>query len=374
MGTQPAPEAATGTGSKPVEFGVFILAQQRDYTHSSKAVLDASVEQTVRAEQAGFHTAWYAEHHFNNYSLCPSPLMLVTQCAARTSRIRLGTAVCVLPLYHPNRLLGEIGFADVASDGRLELGLGSGYQQFEFERFGVKLEDAPAIFSEYLEVIEKGLRGRIYEHDGERFSTPPTAISIPCVQQPAPPVWLAAGSKRTMSRAYRDGHNMFVTVLHGGLDALRGLRTTIEESAASENRRVGDAKVGLLRCAFASDDAAEVDRYLESARYSRRLSESLQQRRQQSEDGYLLQEVPSPNDMSFEQLRANLPVGSVNRVVDRLLEEIEVLKPDHIAVQTQLGDLDGGMMLRQIDLWGERIIPAVNAALGGNSRTERAAA
>lgn len=357
-----------------MEFGIFVLAQQRDYSHSSKAILDASVGQTVRAEAAGFHTAWYAEHHFNNYSLCPSPLMLVTQCAARTSRIRLGTAVCVLPLYHPNRLLGEIGFADVASDGRLELGLGSGYQAFEFERFGVKIEDAPAIFSEYLEVIEKGLRGGIYQHGGDRFQTPPTAISVRCVQQPAPPIWLAAGSKRTMTRAYRDGHNMFVTVLHGGLDALRALRANIEESAAAENRRVGDAKVGLLRCAFASEDPAEVDLYLESARYSRRLSESLQQRRQQSQDGYLLQEVPSPNDMSFETLRANLPVGGVNRVVDRLLEEIELAKPDHIAIQTQLGDLDEGMMLRQIDLWGERIIPAVNAALGAGRQVELAAA
>ena len=156
---------------------------------------------------------------------------------------------------------------------------------------------------------------------------------------------------------------MFVTVLHGGLDALKTLRTTIEGAAASENRRVGDAKVALLRCAFASDSEEEVTRYLESARYSRRLSESLSQRRQQSDDGYLLKEVPSPNDLSFEQLRANLPVGSVNRVIDRLLEEIEVLKPDQIAVQTQLGDLDQAMMLRQIDLWGERIIPAVNAAL-----------
>ena len=241
-----------------MQFGVFILAQQRDYGHSSKSVLDCSVEQTVRAEMAGFDNAWFAEHHFNNYSLCPSPLMLVTQCAARTTRIRLGPAVCVLPLYHPNRLLGEIGFADVASDGRLDLGLGSGYQKFEFERFGIKIEDAPAIFSEYLEVIQKGLYGRIYEHEGQRFNTPPTAISVRCVQQPGPPIWLAAGSARTMTRAFRDGCNMFVTVLHGGLDALKTLRTTIEDAAASENRRVGDAKVALLRCAFASESEEEV--------------------------------------------------------------------------------------------------------------------
>ena len=352
-----------------MEFGVFILAQQRSYEQSSKYVLDCAVEQTTAAEAAGFDTAWYAEHHFNNYSLSPSPLMLVTYCAGLTKTIRLGTAVCVLPLYHPNRLLGEIGFADAMSNGRLELGVGSGYQQFEFERFGVNLEDAPAIFSEYLDIIQKGLRERIFEHSGPHQAIPPTAISVRTVQGPTPPIWLAAGSVRSMGRAFREGHNLFVTALHGGLDAVAALRRTVEEAASSEGRKPEDTKVGFLRCAFASDDEAEVMSYLENARYSRRISESLQQRRQQSDDGYLLTEQPSQNDLSFETLRANLPVGSVNRVIDRLLEEIAILKPDHIAIQTQLGNLDQATMLKQIDLWGGTIIPAVRRALGSGAMT-----
>ena len=66
-------------------------------------------------------------------------------------------------------------------------------------------------------------------------------------------------------------------------------------------------------------------------------------------------------------MRANLPIGSVNCVIDRLLEEIEILKPNHIAIQTQLGNLDQTMMLRQIDLWGATIIPAVRRALGSDA-------
>ncbi len=69
---------------------------------------------------------------------------MVAHCAGVTKRIRLGTAVCVLPLYQPQRLLAEIGFADVVSNGRLELGIGSGYQQFEFERFGVNIAPCKA--------------------------------------------------------------------------------------------------------------------------------------------------------------------------------------------------------------------------------------
>jgi hypothetical protein len=63
--------------------------------------------------------------------------------------------------------------------------------------------------------------------------------------------------------------------------------------------------------------------------------------------------------MSLETMRKNLPVGSVNQVIDRMLEEISVLKPSHIAVQTQLGDFDQRTMLRQIELWGSKIIPAI---------------
>jgi alkanesulfonate monooxygenase SsuD/methylene tetrahydromethanopterin reductase-like flavin-dependent oxidoreductase (luciferase family) len=355
-----------------MEFGVFILAQQRSYEQTSKYVLDCAVQQTVAAEAAGFNTAWYAEHHFNNYSLSPSPLMLVTYCAAVTKTIRLGTAVCVLPLYHPNRLLGEIGFADAMSEGRLELGVGSGYQQFEFERFGVKLEEAPALFGEHLDIIQKGLRERIFSHDGPHLTIPSTAISVRTVQRPSPPIWLAAGSARSMRRAYSEGHNVFVTVLHGGCEAIGALRSTIEEAAAAVGRKPEDSKIGFLRCAFASDDDVEITAYLENARYSRRLSESLQQRRQQSDDGYLLKEQPSPNDLPLETLRANLPVGSVNRVIDRLLEEIEILKPNQIAIQTQLGNLDQTMMLRQIDLWGEKIIPALHRALGSDTPSRMA--
>jgi alkanesulfonate monooxygenase SsuD/methylene tetrahydromethanopterin reductase-like flavin-dependent oxidoreductase (luciferase family) len=351
-----------------MEFGTFILAAQRGYHQTSEQVLRHSIDQAVASEKAGFHTAWFAEHHFNNYSLVPSPLMMVAALSGLTSKIRLGTAVCVLPLYQPQRLLSEIGFADIASNGRLELGVGSGYQQFEFERFGVDVNNAPAVFSEYLDILQKGLRQPIFEHHGEHLNIPPTAISVRTVQQPGPPIWLAAGSTRSMSRAYREGHNLFVTAFHDGIDTVRTLRENIEAAAASEGKQVKDARVALLRCCYASNNEAEINSYLDNARYQRRLSEALQKRRQQSADGYMIQETPTEKDLSFEQMRKNMPIGSVNYVIDKLLEEIEVLQPDQIAVQTQLGDFDEKTMLRQIELWGDTIIPAVNKALAGSAK------
>jgi len=343
-----------------MEFGVFILAQQRGYHQTSQQVIQNSIEQTVVAEQAGFNTAWYAEHHFNNYSLSPSPLMMIAHMAAKTQRIRLGTAVCILPLYHPARFLAEVGFVDTVSNGRLELGIGSGYQEFEFERFGVKIEESGAIYNEFLDIIPKGLTQKIVSYDGKFLKLPPSSIAVRPVQSPMPPIWVTSGNPVTLGRGVREGHNLFVTALLNGTDAIVALRERMEKVAQDNGADLDeDVKFGFLRCAFASDKQSEIDAYLDNARFQRRISESLKYRRAQSDDGYMVKEVPSPTDPSMEQLRQNLPVGSVNQVIDKMLEEISILRPKHIALQTQLGDVDQKTMLRQIELWGERIIPAI---------------
>jgi alkanesulfonate monooxygenase SsuD/methylene tetrahydromethanopterin reductase-like flavin-dependent oxidoreductase (luciferase family) len=343
-----------------MEFGVFILAQQRGYHQTSQQVIANSIEQTLAAEQAGFHAAWYAEHHFNNYSLSPSPLMMVAHMAAKTRRIRLGTAVCILPLYHPARFLAEVGFVDTVSNGRLDLGIGQGYQQFEFERFGVDLADAYAIYNEFLDLIPQGLTQHTVAYEGKYIKLPPSSIAVRCVQDPMPPIWITSGNAGTLGRGVREGHNLFVTALLGGTEAITALRGKLEQVAQDNGRDLDrDVKFGLLRCAYASDRASEIDSYLDCARFQRRISESLKFRRAQTDDGYMVKEVPSPTDMSFDELRRNLPVGSVNEVIDKMLEEISILRPKHIALQTQLGDFDQKTMLRQIELWGERIIPAI---------------
>ena len=354
-----------------MEFGVFILAQQRGYHQTSAEVIHNSIEQTVVAEHAGFDTAWYAEHHFNNYSLSPSPLMTVAHAAGKTKRIRLGTAVCILPLYHPARFVAEVGFVDTVSNGRLELGVGSGYQEFEFERFGTNLAEAGAIYNEFLDLIPMALTQKTFEYEGKYLKMPKSSIAIRCVQQPLPPIWVTSGNPLTLGRAVREGHNLFVTALLNGMDAIESLRGRLEKIASDNGKDLDrDVKFGFLRCGYASDNKAEIDRYLDNARWQRRISESLKQRRSQSEDGYLMKEVPMTVDPTLDDLRANLPVGSVNQVIDKLLAEISVLKPKHIALQTQLGDFDQRTMLKQIELWGERIIPAIRKEV---ERTAKAA-
>ncbi len=114
--------------------------------------------------------------------------MMMAHCAGVTNTIRLGTAVCVLPLYQPQCLLSEIGFADIVSSGRLELGVGSEYQQFEFERFGVNVDEARAVFLEYLDIPLKGLQQKVFEHNGKYEKLPLAAISLRTIQKPTSPI------------------------------------------------------------------------------------------------------------------------------------------------------------------------------------------
>lgn len=356
-----------------MDFGAFILAQQRGYHQSSHEVIANSVEQTVLAEQAGFSNAWYAEHHFNNYSLSPSPLMMVAHCAAKTTKIRLGSAVCILPLYHAPRFLAEVGLVDSLSNGRLELGIGSGYQEFEFERFNTSLEDSGKIFEEYLDVLPKALGQKIFEHHSDYLDIPPSSIATRPLQEPMPPIWITTGNPRLRERAFREGHNLFVTALLNGTDSVRHLRGSIDQAIENSRTDGSKSRIGFLRCGYASDNAAEIDSYLENALFQRRLSFSLKARTQQTDDGYLMKEIATDSDPSLEELRANLPVGSVNQVIEKLIEEIEILQPDHIALQTQLGDFDQKTMLRQMELWGDTIIPAVQKAVGDTTSVRSAA-
>jgi alkanesulfonate monooxygenase SsuD/methylene tetrahydromethanopterin reductase-like flavin-dependent oxidoreductase (luciferase family) len=125
-----------------MHFGQFNLMGYRTPGAKAHTLYDNAVEQVKAAEANGFEIAWFAEHHFSNYCVCPSPLMMLARLAGETRRIKLGSAVVVTPLYHPVRLISEIGMIDALTHGRLALGVGSGYQPYEFERFGEDLTDS----------------------------------------------------------------------------------------------------------------------------------------------------------------------------------------------------------------------------------------
>ena len=347
-----------------MDFGIFNIMQQRDPAKAAKQVYDEAIEQTVVAEQLGFARAWYAEHHFSNYSLCPSPLMMCAHMAGRTSRIRLGTAVVVAPLYTPARLLAEIGMVDTLSNGRLDLGIGIGYQRYEFERFGVELDHAHEMTDEMMEIVEQGLSSAVFEYSGKHFKQARSSIGCKPIQKPSPPIWYAGGDPGHLKRVARNGHTLFVTGVLGGVSRMKQLREQLERIAVAENRDPAKVRLAVSRLAFVTKSRKDADHYINCALYQQRLAVSLKLRREKITNDYIVQEQPYDDEPDVETIRRNLPVGDVDTCIEKVVRMARELKPVHIMIQTQVGDMEHKKSLGAMELWAGEVIPGVMRELG----------
>jgi len=161
---------------------------------------------TAEAEELGFDGATLTEHHAPLMT-CPSPHLLLAAAAGQTTTIRLGTAVTVLPLYHPVRVAEEAGTLDLLSGGRFELGLGRGVPKEALFATGRNLspEELNQGWTEALDLLRLALTERDFTFDGRFFQvTEPTTIATRPLQDPLP-VWLGGSSLDTMGKAAANG-------------------------------------------------------------------------------------------------------------------------------------------------------------------------
>src|SRR5262249_54835680 len=174
-----------------INFGTFLLMQSPS-ARSSKEIYARGVEIAQAAETLGFNNVWLAEHHFSTYGYLSRPAQLATYIPAKTSRLGVGTAVIVVPLHHPLVIAEEIATLDLLSNGRLDVGLGRGYQPYEFERFGLELESGRARWEESIDILLKAFEGRPCIYDGNLFTIPEAGVFPQPLQQPRPPIWITA--------------------------------------------------------------------------------------------------------------------------------------------------------------------------------------
>jgi alkanesulfonate monooxygenase SsuD/methylene tetrahydromethanopterin reductase-like flavin-dependent oxidoreductase (luciferase family) len=155
-----------------MEFGILFTSHphhaREPYPHRD---VHARVTAEIQAADAlGYDTAWVAEHHFSNqYGIMPDVFTYMGYLAAKTSRIRLGTAVVTVPLYEPVRVVENMAFVDILSGGRVMIGLGSGYRPYEFAGFGREFEDRHDTQEEAIELILELLHTRRVTHQGMYF-------------------------------------------------------------------------------------------------------------------------------------------------------------------------------------------------------------
>jgi len=165
----------------------------------------------VEAEALGYHSSFSVEHHFTGWNQVSATLTLLTCLAMRTSTLRLGTAVIVLPWHHPVLLAEQAATLDLISGGRLDFGIGKGYRHSEFKGFGIPQQQAEARFEEALAVIQRSWTSRErFSHHGRFWQLEDIVVEPPSAQRPHPPIWIAAASEPSIRRAAARGFHLIL--------------------------------------------------------------------------------------------------------------------------------------------------------------------
>src|SRR6266705_1482537 len=197
----------------PLRFGLFggvAAPRLSDVAASAQGFFDF-VETNVEAEALGFHSSFVTEHHFTGFGQVSATLNLLTWVGARTTTLRLGTAVLVLPWHNPVLLAEQVATLDLLSGGRLDFGIGKGYRANEFAGFCTPMAEAEARFDECLEVVTRAWTSdEPWSHRGTYWQFEGIVVEPPTAQKPHPPVWMGAGSPASIKKVAAQGYNLLL--------------------------------------------------------------------------------------------------------------------------------------------------------------------
>jgi alkanesulfonate monooxygenase SsuD/methylene tetrahydromethanopterin reductase-like flavin-dependent oxidoreductase (luciferase family) len=191
-----------------MRFGIFSVVDHypKELGRTTGELYAELLEQAEAADELGFDSFWIAEHHFHEYGAIPRPPVWLAAAAQRTRRIRLGSAVVVLPFDNPLRTAEDYAMVDVLSGGRLNLGVGSGYLKHEYAGFGLDIEEKRARFDEALDIVLKAWTGERFSYAGVHHRVEDVQLNVLPRQKPRPPVWIATlradGTPRIGSKCF----------------------------------------------------------------------------------------------------------------------------------------------------------------------------
>lgn len=257
-----------------MRFGVIFSGSQfdqpgLDYSKNYRAHLDLAAE----VEQLGYDEIWVPEHHFVRDGYCCAPLTFCAALAARTSRIRVGSYIALMPLHHPIAIAEQAAWVDTLSGGRLDVGFGQGYRKEEFTAYGADGSKKHNRMEEGAAIVRKLLDSENVTYSGQYHKIPePITLSPRPVQKPFP-IWMAGRGKMAIDRVAREGYHL----------ASAGDPVQVKlfaEACKRHGRRMEDFKIAQLRFGYCAetvkqawDDAEPSIHYLLS-RYGKWVSEN----------------------------------------------------------------------------------------------------
>jgi alkanesulfonate monooxygenase SsuD/methylene tetrahydromethanopterin reductase-like flavin-dependent oxidoreductase (luciferase family) len=238
-----------------MQFGLFGGAQSAasDPARGYRDYLDFLLE----AETLGYRGCFLTEHHFTGWGQVSAPLHMLSWLAARTTTLRLGTAVMVLAWHNPILLAEQAAIVDLLSDGRLDLGVGRGYRHNEFHGFAMDDAEAEARFEESLSVMTRAwTSAERFSHRGRFWRFDDIVLEPPPIQQPHPPIWVSAGRDASLVRAAERGHLLLLDQFTP-VDIIRQRIVLYRATVEASGRTFDPMSVAVARDACLTEDAAD---------------------------------------------------------------------------------------------------------------------
>ena len=313
-----------------------------------------SVAQIQAAESYGCDAALISEHHFVSNGYFPAPLVTLAAVAARTSRIRIGSGIIILPLYDPVHVAEHGAVLDVLSGGRLILGVGQGYRAEEFNGFRVSLSSRARRLREGVEVIRALWTQPSVTYEGRHFQLSAVSLRPQPTQQPGPPIWVAAKIQPAVELAAEVGDAWFADPITP-LAVLRQRLADYKAVLARKGKSFESLEFPLMRevyCAETDEEAWQEAR--EPVLYIYR--EYLEWGHMQDEFG---RPVPPGDQRALDLLRQRFIIGSPETCIRECRKYRDELGVTNLVARMKFPGLEHERVLNSIRLWAEKVAPYI---------------
>ncbi|MBV9524162.1 MAG: LLM class flavin-dependent oxidoreductase [Alphaproteobacteria bacterium] len=343
-----------------MKFSLFVHMERSDPAERQEELFQNLTELVVMAEAGGFETAWVGEHHGMEFTIAPNPFINLAYLGAKTHSIRLGTGTVIAPFWHPIKLAGEAAMTDLATGGRLDLGLARGAYSFEYERLMPGL-DAWAAGQRLREMVPalRGLWRGDYAHDGAFWKFPATSSAPKPLQSPYPPIWVAARDPNSHDFAVANGCHVQVTPLASGDGEVASLMERFN-AAVGAHPEMKRPQIMLLMHTFVAQSADDVTRLEQDLSAFYCTFAAWFQNKRPVRQGFIeplseAERAAMPN-YSPEAMAKNLVIGRPEQVIERL-KSYEALGYDQYSIWIDSG-IGHERKKRSLELFIRQVMPA----------------
>lgn len=342
-----------------MKFHLAINLERMSAETDMRDVRDHTIEIVKLADQAGFETAWAAEHHALEMTIAPNPFQILTWWSEHTENIRLGCGVANAAYWHPINIAGEAALLDLISGGRLDFGLGSGAYQREFDRMrpGLDQKEGYRYVQEMLPLIRALWKGDV-EHNGD-FWQFPKATSCPKPLQADVPFWVAARSPITFDYAVATNCNVMSWPLTLPFSEAEKYKSQLDDAIAKAGGTY-TGRFAMMRHSAVYETEADRTAALGAIRHVLGQFGNLMMKKGDVVNGFPdqvpLEELDGNARVNPDMLEENLLFGAPETVVEKL-KRYEVLGVDAFIYYTSMG-MDMAQQKRSLKLFIDKVMPA----------------